>query len=42
MTPVDALKWAEEKMLPYYPLGEFKTPEAGRLAVGGGRKKDAE
>jgi 2-oxoglutarate ferredoxin oxidoreductase subunit beta len=27
MTPVDALKWAEEKMLPYYELGEFKTPE---------------
>ena len=42
MTPVDALKWAEEKMLPYYPLGEFKTPEAGRTAAAGGRKKDAE
>jgi 2-oxoglutarate ferredoxin oxidoreductase subunit beta len=27
MTPVDALRWAEEKMLPYYELGEFKTPE---------------
>ena len=27
MTPVDALKWAEDKMLPYYPLGEYKTPE---------------
>jgi len=27
MTPKDALKWAEEKMLPYYPLGVFKTPE---------------
>jgi 2-oxoglutarate ferredoxin oxidoreductase subunit beta len=26
MTPADALKWAEEKMLPYYPLGVFKTP----------------
>ncbi len=27
MTPQDALKWAEETLLPYYPLGEFKTPE---------------
>lgn len=25
MTPVDSLKWLEEKMLSYYPLGEFKT-----------------
>jgi len=38
MTPTDALKWAEDTMLPYYPLGEFKTPEAGRTA---GRAKDA-
>jgi 2-oxoglutarate ferredoxin oxidoreductase subunit beta len=29
MTPVDAVKWAEENMLAYYPLGEFKTPEKG-------------
>ncbi|HKK91736.1 MAG TPA: thiamine pyrophosphate-dependent enzyme [Desulfobacteraceae bacterium] len=28
MTPQNALKWAEETLLPYYPLGEFKTPEA--------------
>lgn len=27
MTPVEAVKWAEENMLAYYPLGEFKTPE---------------
>ena len=27
MTPIDALTWAEEKMLPYFPLGELKTPE---------------
>jgi len=26
LTPVDAVKWAEETMLPYYPLGEIKTP----------------
>jgi len=25
--PLEALKWAEETMLPYYELGEFKTPE---------------
>lgn len=28
LTPVDAVKWAEETMLPYYPLGEYKTPES--------------
>ncbi|MBW2366277.1 MAG: 2-oxoglutarate oxidoreductase [Deltaproteobacteria bacterium] len=28
MTPLDALVWAEETLLPYYPLGDFKTPEA--------------
>ncbi|RLC04198.1 MAG: 2-oxoglutarate oxidoreductase [Deltaproteobacteria bacterium] len=28
LTPVDAVKWAEDNMLPYYPLGEYKTPEA--------------
>jgi 2-oxoglutarate/2-oxoacid ferredoxin oxidoreductase subunit beta len=27
LTPVNALSWAEENLLPYYPLGEFKTPE---------------
>lgn len=27
MTPVKALEWAEERLLPYYPLGEFKVPE---------------
>jgi 2-oxoglutarate/2-oxoacid ferredoxin oxidoreductase subunit beta len=27
MTPVEAVQWAEEKLLPYYPLGVFKTPE---------------
>ncbi|WP_079932921.1 thiamine pyrophosphate-dependent enzyme [Carboxydocella sp. ULO1] len=26
MTPIEATKWLEEKMIPYYPLGEFKTP----------------
>jgi 2-oxoglutarate/2-oxoacid ferredoxin oxidoreductase subunit beta len=27
LTPQDALKWAEETLLPYYELGDFKTPE---------------
>jgi len=27
LTPLDALKWAEEKLLPYYELGDFKTPD---------------
>jgi 2-oxoglutarate ferredoxin oxidoreductase subunit beta len=26
LTPVDAIKWAEDEMLPYYELGDFKTP----------------
>ncbi|MBU0995020.1 MAG: 2-oxoglutarate oxidoreductase [Proteobacteria bacterium] len=28
MTPVEALSWAETTLLPYYPLGEFKTPDS--------------
>ena len=27
LTPIDALKWAEETLLPYYELGDYKTPE---------------
>jgi len=27
MTPVEGLKWLEENMLPYYPLGQFRTPQ---------------
>jgi 2-oxoglutarate/2-oxoacid ferredoxin oxidoreductase subunit beta len=27
LTPVEALKWVEETMLPYYELGEIKKPE---------------
>lgn len=26
LTPVEAVKWAEETLIPYYPIGEFKTP----------------
>jgi len=27
MTPLDSVKWLEDNMLPYYPLGVYKTPE---------------
>jgi 2-oxoglutarate/2-oxoacid ferredoxin oxidoreductase subunit beta len=26
VTPIEAIAWLEENMIPYYPLGEFKTP----------------
>lgn len=29
MTPIEAAKWVEEKMMPYYPLGEFRIPKEG-------------
>lgn len=35
MTPAEAVKWIEEKMIPYYPLGEFKTPKSREEAAGG-------
>jgi 2-oxoglutarate/2-oxoacid ferredoxin oxidoreductase subunit beta len=27
LTPLDSLKWAEENLLPYYELGDYKVPE---------------
>ncbi|NLG56659.1 MAG: 2-oxoglutarate oxidoreductase [Rhodococcus sp.] len=30
MSPPDALKWVEEHMVPYYPLGDFKVIDAVR------------
>ena len=30
MTPIDALRWIDEKMSAYYPLGEYKVPEGAR------------
>jgi len=27
LTPLESVQWAEETMLPYFQLGEFKTPE---------------
>jgi 2-oxoglutarate ferredoxin oxidoreductase subunit beta len=29
MTPTESIKWVDEKMAAYYPLGEFKTPKEG-------------
>jgi 2-oxoglutarate ferredoxin oxidoreductase subunit beta len=29
MTPVESVKWVDEKMAAYYPLGEFKCPREG-------------
>jgi 2-oxoglutarate ferredoxin oxidoreductase subunit beta len=26
LSPVEAVQWLEEKMIPYYPLGEYKSP----------------
>ncbi|MCP4322751.1 MAG: 2-oxoglutarate oxidoreductase, partial [Alteromonadales bacterium] len=26
ITPIDSLEWLEENMIPYYPLGNFRTP----------------
>ncbi|SKC35648.1 thiamine pyrophosphate-dependent enzyme [Maledivibacter halophilus] len=27
LSPAESLKWLEENMIPYYPLGNFRTPE---------------
>jgi len=27
MTPINSLEWLEKNMIPYYPLGNFRTPE---------------
>jgi len=29
MAPTEAMEWLEKNMIPYYPLGEFRTPEGG-------------
>jgi 2-oxoglutarate ferredoxin oxidoreductase subunit beta len=31
LTPVEAVQWAEETMLPYYRLGDCKTPEPSEV-----------
>lgn len=30
LTAIEATKWLEENMIPYYPLGNFRTPEGGK------------
>jgi 2-oxoisovalerate ferredoxin oxidoreductase beta subunit len=32
MSPTEADKWIEEKMIPYFPLGEFKNVASGRTS----------
>jgi len=27
LSPKESLNWVEKKMIPYYPLGEFKVPK---------------
>ncbi|MFH1676882.1 MAG: hypothetical protein ABIC40_07640, partial [bacterium] len=44
MSPQKALDWAESDMLPYYLLGEYKTPDDPlppglKLTITGGEKK---
>ncbi len=29
-TPIDALQWLRDNMIPYYPLGNYKQPEGGK------------
>jgi 2-oxoglutarate ferredoxin oxidoreductase subunit beta len=29
LTPAESVKWVDEKMAPYFPLGEFKSPKEG-------------
>jgi 2-oxoglutarate ferredoxin oxidoreductase subunit beta len=32
MGPAEAGQWLQQHMVPYYPLGVFKTPEGGDRA----------
>lgn len=34
LTPVEALKWLEDNMIPYYPLGEVRTPSSASRQAG--------
>lgn len=36
MSPVEAVQWAEDTLLPYYPLGDLKTPDDSISSVAGG------
>ena len=35
LTPIESLRWIEERMIPVFPLGELKNVGGGRLKVGG-------
>ena len=30
LPPLDALKWLQENMIPYFPLGEYRKPEEAK------------
>ncbi|KXG75075.1 thiamine pyrophosphate-dependent enzyme [Thermotalea metallivorans] len=30
LTPTEAIKWLQDNMMPYYPLGNFRTPEEAK------------
>lgn len=30
ISPIESLSWLKENMIPYYPLGNFRTPEEGK------------
>jgi 2-oxoglutarate ferredoxin oxidoreductase subunit beta len=34
VTPVEALEWLEENMLPYYPVGDYKVADEVKVLVG--------
>ena len=34
MSPVKALSWLQENMMPYYPIGVFKDPDIAETAAG--------
>jgi 2-oxoglutarate ferredoxin oxidoreductase subunit beta len=36
LTPTQALKWVEEAMISYYPLGDYKvSPAVAEIKIGG-------
>ncbi len=39
MTPLQAIDYVDKMMIPYYPLGEFKTPEGKKETVKAGTEK---
>jgi len=35
MSPVEALAWLKQRMIPYYPLGNFRNPDKGKACAEG-------